>query len=267
MKNDADKEKKNDGIKVKIEIWLFLLFVAAIAAGIHFGLNSTAPERELAVVESAEQLQADRTLGIDATEEGQERAMVPVEGKEMMKAEVPLPVPQAVQKDTDVDRAVLQMDHLAGTLKITSPAVKKGKRLPLTYTCYWDNISPPIHWEGAPEGTQSFVLFMEQRKSDNPAFLNWALFNIAGTKTGIGKDVAKVAQLEDEMAQTLNGHRNAGYAGPCEPRGVVPYVFRLFALDTALEISGGGSREELIAVMNGHIIDAAELPVVHYFRM
>jgi hypothetical protein len=112
-------------------------------------------------------------------------------------------------------------------MTITSPAFDNGEPISTKYTCQEEDISPPLVWSGAPENTVSFVLI-----SDDP-----------GTG-GI---------------QGRNGWRRNDYGGPCPPSGIHRYFFRLYALDTRLELAPSANKRKVVRAMKDHIIAEAEL--------
>ncbi len=163
-------------------------------------------------------------------------------------------------------RPELQLDHLAGTLRVAIPGMAKGTRLPLEHSCYRKNQSPPFAWSGAPAGTKSLVAVLERRQAGKPAAWIWLVYDIDPKEGSMGGGVPRSPDLPGGARHALNTYGKAEYTGPCEPRGQIPYALRLFALDTAIDLPAGISRAQLIQAMNGHIIDAAEFPVVHYLR-
>ncbi|MBU0800208.1 MAG: hypothetical protein KKA05_04310, partial [Alphaproteobacteria bacterium] len=72
---------------------------------------------------------------------------------------------------------------------------------------------------------------------------------------------------EGGIRQAQNDHGSLGYTGPCIPRGQVKYKLRLFALDTTITAAGNTKFVDLIPLMNGHIVDAAEYDFIHYLKM
>ncbi len=154
------------------------------------------------------------------------------------------------------------------TLIFTSPAFPADGVIPSTYTCDAGESSPPLTISGAPEGTESFVLIMEdpdvptQVKPDGK-FLHWVAFNIPGNT----KDIK-----ENEMPGMggANDTGEVGYIGPCPPKEFEPsehrYIFTLYALDTMLDLEPGASREDVEREMNGHRIGEAQL-VARYRRI
>src|SRR3989338_1596445 len=138
-------------------------------------------------------------------------------------------------RDMGVDkwgRPVLLLDHLAGTLKASVPALtEREKRLPLEHTCFRAHISPPVRWSGSPRETQSFVVFVERRGDDKESpYLTWALYNIPATYTGIAQNLPKILEPGDGMRHARSDVDAAEYVGPCESKGKIPYVLRVFAL-------------------------------------
>lgn len=147
------------------------------------------------------------------------------------------------------------------TLTLASSAFQPNGSIPSQYTCDGDQTPPPLSIAGAPEGTKSFALIVEdpdvpvQVKPDGK-FLHWVLFNIPATTTEIGPTGAV-------GVQGLNGAGEEGYTGPCPPKEYEPqehrYVFSLYALDEDLSLKAGASREEVAQAMEGHILAEAQL--------
>lgn len=166
--------------------------------------------------------------------------------------------------------AELVLDGLAGTLKVGlgggGKAAAPGSILPLKYTCFRESVTPPLVWQGAPKGTKSFALFLEKREKEQAPLESWLLFNIPGDAAALRENMPRAGDPGDGMAHAGNGYGNAGYNAPCDRKGKHGYVFRLFALDGLLPLGQGAGRDDLVRAMNGHILDAAEFPIVHYYK-
>jgi Raf kinase inhibitor-like YbhB/YbcL family protein len=171
-------------------------------------------------------------------------------------------------KDMGADkwgRPLLQMDKLAGTLKVSLPVLtEKEQRLPLAFTCFRANVSPPMAWEGVPVGAKSLVVFLERREQGVAPFISWALFDIPATGGDLKQNLPKQAEAGGSMRHARSDHDAAEYVGPCEPKGKIPYAIRLFALDTVLDLEPGLPVNNLIRAMNGHVLDATEVSFIHY---
>lgn len=157
---------------------------------------------------------------------------------------------------------------LAGTLKVSMPGPEAERgRLSLTYSCYRDNVSPPLNWSDAPRGTKSYAVFMGQKKEGGAPHLYWVRFNIPASATSLPEGPRGDAALGDGSRYGMNDHGVAGYAGPCDPRGTSTYVFRVFALDTVLDVPAGATKDILSKAMRGHILDVAEISLFHYKQL
>lgn len=144
------------------------------------------------------------------------------------------------------------------TMELTSPAFKHNGSIPSEYTCDGENISPELHIHNAPEGTESFVLIMED--PDVPTFVredgmwdHWIVFNIPKGTTVIPKGT------EPEGVHGLTTANALAYGGPCPPDKEHRYFFILHALSTTIDEQEGATKEAVRAAMRHHILDKAEL--------
>ena len=140
-------------------------------------------------------------------------------------------------------------------LEITSTAFVNGGNIPDKYSCDHDGvgISPPLNFSNIPEGTQSLVLIFDDPDASGEIWVHWIVFNIPADTTGFE---------ENEVIHYYIGTNSWGeiaYGGPCPPSGVHRYYFRLYALDTELNLLDGATREEIDYDMIGHIIGQTSL--------
>jgi Raf kinase inhibitor-like YbhB/YbcL family protein len=158
------------------------------------------------------------------------------------------------------------LSHIAKTLKLSMQSITaQNNRLPLDYTCYKNNATPPMAWSGAPSGTKSYVVFMEQRRDGKPSVLYWSLYAIPATTAKLPAGLP--AKPADGSLYGANDRGIAGYVGPCDPKGQVKYVMRLFALDAVPALPAGAHKADVIHAMNGHIVDESEVDFIHYYRL
>ena len=147
------------------------------------------------------------------------------------------------------------------TLALTSKAFKNGETIPAKYTCDGDNASPPLVISGVPAGTVTLALIMDdpdvpKQLRPSGVFDHWTVFNIQPDATEISES-GTVGMLG------VTGRGTLGYTGPCPPPQYEPcehrYFFRLYALDTKLNLAEGATKDEVLAAMHGHVLSSAEL--------
>lgn len=131
---------------------------------------------------------------------------------------------------------------------------------PEKYTCDGDNISPMILIEGLKSEVKSLVIIMDDEDAPGKVFTHWLIWNIQPTNV-IPEDIPKKEKVNNpvEGVQGLNDFGEIGYSGPCPPPGKLHhYHFRVYALDTFLELKGGVNRKSLEDAMEGHILQYGE---------
>lgn len=115
---------------------------------------------------------------------------------------------------------------------LTSPLFTNGQAIPSRFTRMGENISPPLVIQGAPEGTRSFALLVED--SDAEDFIHWAAFDFTTEHLLEGAGAVDAANRPAGLKHALNGFGRAAYDGPQPPGedSVHNYYFRLLALPT-----------------------------------
>jgi Raf kinase inhibitor-like YbhB/YbcL family protein len=69
--------------------------------------------------------------------------------------------------------------------------------------------------------------------------------------------------LSDGSRHGKNSWGRLDYGGPCPPRGTHRYFFKLYALDTGLDLKAGADKKQVLKAMEGHILAQAELMGVY----
>lgn len=141
-------------------------------------------------------------------------------------------------------------------LTVTSSAFGSGEKIPKKYTGEGENISPPLAWSGAPEGTKEFAIICDD--PDAPMaepFVHWVAYNIPAERTSFKEGKAGGA------TEGVNNFGKTGYRGPMPPpgHGVHHYHFKVYALDANLGLKPGITKKELLEAMEGHILAEGEL--------
>jgi hypothetical protein len=138
-----------------------------------------------------------------------------------------------------------------------SPAFGPEGTIPAKHTCKGEDVSPPLMWGEPPTGTKSLVIVVDDISVGD--LTHWLLFNIPPDTRSLPEGVAKVGHLSDGSQQGTNNLFEVGYFGPCPMPGPNRYRFRLFALDTMLDLEDGVMRIPMKQAMRGHILAETEL--------
>lgn len=140
---------------------------------------------------------------------------------------------------------------------IESPAFRSGGEIPAKYARKGDNVSPPLIWDDAPEGTRSFLLVVEDPDAPSGTFRHWLLYDMAADRDNLPEDVE-----ENVGSVGVNDFGNARYDGPQPPKGhgVHHYHFRLAALDVDTLGLGQAARIDAVTrAAQSHVLGEAEL--------
>jgi len=144
--------------------------------------------------------------------------------------------------------------------QIATTAFSAGETIPKTFTCDGPDVSPQLSWKEAPVGTQSFALIMDDPDAPVGTWVHWVLYNVSANMTELPEGVEKQGQLASGALQGRNDFHKTGYGGPCPPPGKPHrYFFKLYALDTKLNLKAGGTKPDLERAMKGHILVETEL--------
>lgn len=146
--------------------------------------------------------------------------------------------------------------------RLTSTSFAEGEVIPSRFTCDGDDVSPDLSWEGAPEGTATIALVVDD--PDARGFIHWVVYNATGSQTG---GLAEgVSESPDAPPQGTNDFGRLGWGGPCPPSGTHRYRFRLLALDSLLELTEAPRASDVLAAASGHVLDEAVLTATYQRR-
>jgi len=151
----------------------------------------------------------------------------------------------------------------AMALRLTSPAFRHHGRIPAKHTCDGADVSPPLAWAGAPPGTRSFTIIVDDPDAPDPAaprmdWVHWVLYDLPPGTTSLAAGTTAKA-LPPGTREGLNDWRRPGWRGPCPPIGRHRYFHRLYALDMVLPDLHHPTRAALEKAMAGHVLAKAEL--------
>ncbi len=143
-------------------------------------------------------------------------------------------------------------------LDLSIPVIR-NQTIPQHYTCDGDNVSPPLEWGDVPDETKSLALIAEDPDAPGGTFTHWVLYNMPANLRRLPENVRRDEILPNGTLQGINSFQRIGYGGPCPPGGTHRYYFRLYALDSMLELPPGVSKEMLLEAMEGHILAQTEV--------
>lgn len=155
--------------------------------------------------------------------------------------------------------AALLIGAGGATMELKSQAFNPGDMIPSKYTCDGPDISPPLTWSELPAGTMSFALISDDPDAPVGTWVHWVMWNIPASARSLDENVAKTASLPNGAKQGTTDFRRIGYGGPCPPSGTHRYFFKLYALDTTLNLPASTTKKDLEKAMHGHILAQAEL--------
>jgi Raf kinase inhibitor-like YbhB/YbcL family protein len=147
-----------------------------------------------------------------------------------------------------------------GTMQLTSSAFSEGAAIPAKHTCDSKNVSPPLKWSGVPPGTKSLALIVDDPDAPMGTWVHWVLYDLAPTTSELPEDMPKSQFVAGGARQGLNDFRHLGYGGPCPPPGKPHrYFFKLYALDTVLDLKPGATKKQVETAMEKHILAEGQL--------
>jgi len=139
-------------------------------------------------------------------------------------------------------------------LEVTSSAFTEGEMIPKKYTCDGENISPPLAWSNPPADTKSVAMINDDPDAPAGTWTHWVMFNIPATATSLPENIPPMKTLEDGSIQGANDFRKIGYAGPCPPFNVHRYYYKVYAVDSLLDLKPGATKRDVLGAMGGHIL-------------
>lgn len=139
-------------------------------------------------------------------------------------------------------------------IQLRSSAFENHATIPTKYSAESDDVSPPLAWSGAPEGTRGFAIICHD--PDAPlvqngvyGFVHWPLYNLPG-------DTFELAEQTTVGTPGGNDFGNQGYGGPMPPEGHGEhyYYFWVLALDAQLDLPAGLTLSQLLEKVEPHLL-------------
>jgi Raf kinase inhibitor-like YbhB/YbcL family protein len=153
-----------------------------------------------------------------------------------------------------------QFGEIALKIELSSTAFSEGANIPQQYTGDGKNVSPPLRWADPPAQTKSLALICDDPDAPRGTWVHWVFFNLPPDKRELEEGVPGQETLDSGAKQGKNDFKKIGYGGPSPPPGKPHrYFFKLYALDTLLELAPGATKNQVIATMKGHVLAEGQL--------
>ena len=135
---------------------------------------------------------------------------------------------------------------------------------PPTCTCDGENDSPRLRIKGL-SAVSVAVMAVNPFQPSCCSFCPWLIWNLPPTgeiPPAIPKEGTVTAPVS--AVQGRNDFGNIGYDGPCPPPGSTHrYTFKVYGLDTLLDLGPGATKADLIAVMHGHVLQFGDTTALY----
>lgn len=146
------------------------------------------------------------------------------------------------------------------TIQLSTKSFTPGGTIPKQFTCSGADISPQLSWPAPPAGARSLALIVDDPDAPAGTWNHWLLYNLPPSAHELSENQPHTAELPNGALQGKNDFGKIGYNGPCPPPGKPHrYFFRLFALDTKLDLKAGADRQALEQAIKGHVVAQGEL--------
>jgi Raf kinase inhibitor-like YbhB/YbcL family protein len=151
--------------------------------------------------------------------------------------------------------------------KLSSTAFEPGRVIPRKHTGEGEDVSPPLSWEHVPDGTKEFALICDDPDAPTPQpWVHWVIYGIPAEVRHLPEGIKNDPKLTQPILalqgkNSWDSGKTIGYRGPMPPpgHGTHHYHFKLYALDTPLELAPGATKDQLLRAMKGHVVALAEL--------
>ena len=165
--------------------------------------------------------------------------------------------------------SLLSCAHSQSSFQLTSSTFSEGQTLPeRTFLngldCHGPNVSPALAWSGAPAGTMSYAVILDDYEArGGDGFIHWAVYNIPASVTHLDENAgANEPNIPGGGRHAYNDFLKRNYGGPCPPEGPPhKYRFTVFALDMAAidDVGTPMTWRKLRFIIKGHVLATASL--------
>jgi len=144
-------------------------------------------------------------------------------------------------------------------IKLISSAFTEGQPIPRQFTCDGINISPPLEWTGIPKSARTLAIIADDPDAPSGNWVHWVIYNLPADTMGMIENLPPTEDVKGGGLQGKNDFEKTAYGGPCPPSGTHRYFFKIYALDTELQLKAGATKAELEKAMEGHTLAQSQL--------
>ena len=139
-------------------------------------------------------------------------------------------------------------------MNISTSAFANGAPIPKKYTCDGEDINPTLSISGVHPDAKSLVLIMDDPDASVGTWIHWVVWNIHPRIAEIPED-----SVPEDGIEGRTSFGKSGYGGPCPHQGTGThrYFFKLYELDTLLNIPLTSDVVVVQEAMKGHVIGDA----------
>jgi len=160
------------------------------------------------------------------------------------------------------DSATESEDHGSSpdAFSIRAEAFNPGGDIPRKFSCQGSDTSPALVWTDPPAGTQSIVLIVDDPDAPAGTWVHWVLYDLPPSARRLREALPPTAEVAGGGRQGANDFGKTGYGGPCPPPGKPHrYFFKLYALDSTLNLKAGATKADVEQAMKGHVLAKTEV--------
>jgi len=154
---------------------------------------------------------------------------------------------QSGQNKRNEIKEVVNMEKLV----ITSPAFESNSKIPVRYTCDGENINPELCVKDIPQQTKTLMIIVDDPDAPRGTWTHWIVWNI--------QPIEIIKENSVPGIEGINDFKKHSYGGPCPPSGTHRYFFRVYALDTKLNLNANAQKRDVEKAITGHILAQGEL--------
>lgn len=170
---------------------------------------------------------------------------------------------ETAESRTESDTAKTENYNTGGdvmVITVTSSAFKEGENIPKKHTGEGEDVSPPLTFSGIPDEAKSIAIICDDPDAPVGNWVHWVIFNIKPDTKLLEENIPKTVNVLETAKQGTNDFRKIGWNGPMPPPGKPHrYFFKVYALNTMLNITGDIKKADLEKAMKGHILAEGQL--------